>query len=246
MRPTYIASCSFGKDSIATILLALKHGEPLDKVVFAEVIFDHERGISGEIPEHIEWIYGAAIPKLESMGVKVDVVRSERDYMYSFHKCRSVGKFKGKLYGFPIGGRCLINGECKVGAIKKYLKQFPDTIQYIGIASDEKIRLQRLNGNKISLLAKYNYTEQMAYDLCKDYDLLSPIYDFSNRGGCWFCMNTRIRDFAKFKIRHPELWDMLLQLGRTPNLCSYGFKYGQTVEEVDRRINGINNQLNLF
>lgn len=27
----HIASCSFGKDSMATILLALKHGEPLDQ-----------------------------------------------------------------------------------------------------------------------------------------------------------------------------------------------------------------------
>lgn len=80
----YIASCSFGKDSIATILLALENGEPLDRVVFAEVMFDHERGISGEIPEHIEWIYNTAIPKLESMGVKVDVVRSDKDYKYFF------------------------------------------------------------------------------------------------------------------------------------------------------------------
>lgn len=28
-KPIYVASCSFGKDSIATILLALKHNEPL-------------------------------------------------------------------------------------------------------------------------------------------------------------------------------------------------------------------------
>ena len=83
-RPTYVASCSFGKDSIATILLALEHGEPLDLVVFSEVMFDHERGISGEIPEHIEWIYGTAIPKLRDMGIHVDVVRAERDYRYFF------------------------------------------------------------------------------------------------------------------------------------------------------------------
>ena len=57
----HIASCSFGKDSIATILLALEHNEPLDRVVFAEVMFDHQRGVSGEIPEHIEWIYSTAI-----------------------------------------------------------------------------------------------------------------------------------------------------------------------------------------
>ena len=83
-RPLYIASCSFGKDSIATILLALEHNEPLDRAVFAEVMFDTERNISGEIPEHIEWIYSTAIPKLEAMGVKVDVVKAERDYLYFF------------------------------------------------------------------------------------------------------------------------------------------------------------------
>lgn len=82
--PTYIASCSFGKDSIATILLALENNEPLDRAVFAEVMFDHSRGISGESPEHIGWVYSTAIPKLEAMGVPVDVVRAERDYCYFF------------------------------------------------------------------------------------------------------------------------------------------------------------------
>ena len=81
-QPTYIASCSFGKDSIATILLALEHDEPLDRVVFSEVMFDHARNISGEIPEHIGWIYDTAIPKLHDMGIHVDVVRAERDYCY--------------------------------------------------------------------------------------------------------------------------------------------------------------------
>ena len=94
--PIYIASCSFGKDSIATILLALENGEPLDRVVFAEVMFDHSRGISGELPEHIEWVYSTAIPKLESMGVKVDVVRAERDYVYFFANAVGGGGIKAK------------------------------------------------------------------------------------------------------------------------------------------------------
>ena len=66
-EPLYIASCSFGKDSIATILLALEHNEPLDHVVFSEVMFDLERDISGEIPEHIDWIYNTAKPRLEAL-----------------------------------------------------------------------------------------------------------------------------------------------------------------------------------
>ena len=107
-------------------------------------------------------------------------------------------------------------------------------------------RLDRLKGNKISLLAKYNYTEEMAMAKCKEYNLVSPIYNDSMRGGCFFCMNTKISDFAKFKNKHSDLWNELLKLGQTPNLCSYGFKYGQTIEQVDAKVNAINSQLKLF
>ncbi len=95
MKPTYIASCSFGKDSIATILLALENNEPLDRVVFAEVMFDNKRGISGEIPEHIEWVYSTAMHKVEAMGIPVDVVRAERDYRYFFVNAVRGGGIQG-------------------------------------------------------------------------------------------------------------------------------------------------------
>lgn len=98
-RPTYVASCSFGKDSIATILLALEHSDPLDHVVFSEVMFDHARDISGEIPEHIGWIYDTAIPKLHDMGVHVDVVRAERDYCFFFANAVGGGVTRGRFTG---------------------------------------------------------------------------------------------------------------------------------------------------
>ena len=179
MKPKmHIASCSFGKDSIATILLALENKEPLDRIVFAEVMFDHERGISGEIPEHIEWIYSTAIPKLEQMGVKVDVVKSKKDYIHFFSLSRRGGRHKGKIYGFPLGGMCTINRECKLKPIHDYYKQFKcsEVVQYVGIAHDEKKRLARLKNNQISLLDKYGYTEDMAKKKCLEYGLLSPIY----------------------------------------------------------------------
>lgn len=250
----HIASCSFGKDSIATILLALENNEPLDRVVFCEVMFDHARNISGEIPEHIEWIYSTAIPKLESMGVKVDVVKSERDYLYFFANAVGGGRFEGKFYGFPIGGRCLINRDCKVTPIKRYLAEMAGScrkvrkniVQYIGIALDEPKRLQRLGDNKISLLAKYGYTEEMARAKCEQYGLLSPIYSFSSRGGCWFCPNQSIGQFCHLRRRHPELWEELRKLSTTPNLCSYGFKWGLTLPEVEARMNFEDRQMKLF
>ena len=75
-RPKAVASCSFGKDSLATILLAVQHGEPLDEAVYCEVMFDDQ--ISGEVPEHRDFIYGTAIPALERMGVRVVVLRSQQ------------------------------------------------------------------------------------------------------------------------------------------------------------------------
>ena len=102
MDKLHIASCSFGKDSIATILLALENNEPLDRVVFCEVMFDHSRNISGEIPEHIEWIYSTAIPKLETMGVKVDVVKSERDYLYFFRNAVGGGDLRANSTASPL------------------------------------------------------------------------------------------------------------------------------------------------
>lgn len=114
----YFASCSFGKDSVATVLLALEHNEPLDEILFTEVMFDHARNISGEIPEHIDWIHSTAIPRFEAMGVKTRILRSDRDYMYFFQNTVGGGKHVGKIYGFPLAGKCTINRDCKVKPIK--------------------------------------------------------------------------------------------------------------------------------
>lgn len=69
--------------------------------------------------------------------------------------------------------------------IKEYWKlQSKEVAQYIGIAIDEPKRLNRIadTENKISLLEKYGYTEEMAKRKCIEYGLLSPIYEFTSRG----------------------------------------------------------------
>ena len=174
----YIASCSFGKDSIATIILAHINNEPLDLIVYSEVMFDET--ISGENPLHRDFIYNKAIPTFESWGYKVKVVRSEKmNYIKSFYKIVTRAKTKernGKMRGFLVPCGCAMNSNCKIQPIRDFYKSITEPVtQYIGIAIDEPIRLERLKDNKISLLAKYEYTEKMAYDLCKEYDLLSPI-----------------------------------------------------------------------
>ena len=218
----YIASFSGGKDSTATVILAHEHGEPLDLIIFSEVMFDEN--ISGELPEHIDFIKNKAFPLFESWGYPVHILRSDKTYLEHFHQ--RVYKTKnqeriGKKIGFPIKGRCGINRDCKMRPIRQFWKSVEgEYTQYVGIAVEEKGRLDRLvkTTNTISLLEKYRYTEEMAFELCKKYDLLSPIYDFAPRGGCWFCPNARDRELRHLRNCHRDLWDKLLELENEPNL----------------------------
>lgn len=250
----HIASCSFGKDSIATILLAKEHNEPLDRIVFAEVMFDNARGISGEIPEHIEWIYNTAIPRLEQItGIKVDVVRSKHDYMENFFTTRKNSKYpsrNGKLQGFPLGRGCFINSMCKKAPIRTYFSRLKDyeVTTYEGLAFDETERLKRMHRSRnrhISLLEKYRVTERAAYELVKENGLLSPIYETVNRGGCWFCPNQTYCQLNQIRQNHPELWGELKQLEQTENMINKNFKWGATLTHIEKKIDFMNRQTKL-
>lgn len=238
MKPKlYIASCSFGKDSIATILLALENNEPLDRVVFSEVMFDNERGISGEIPEHIEWIYSTAIPKFESMGVKVDVVRAEKDYVTLCKTVLQRGRNIGKMYGIQNSFPCYANSTCKIAPIHRYYKTFSsyDVVQYVGIACDEPTRLKRLDGsNKISLLCKYGYSEKDAMNKCKEYNLVSPLYSMGYRGGCWFCFNANLDRYIHIRKNYPMLWESIRDLYHETKTIY--FKYNKTLQQVEKEM----------
>lgn len=219
MEKRYIASFSGGKDSVATIILAKENKELLDTIIFSEVMFDKD--VSEEFQEHIDFIRNQCKPLFESWGYKFEILRAEKTYMDCFNHIVTRGPRKGMRAGFPMAGKCSINRDCKLKPIKDYLKnQKEEIVQYIGIAADEPKRLKRLDGtNKISLLAKYGYTEELATELCKEYNLLSPIYNFARRGGCWFCPYARNEELKNFRNKHKEIWERFLELENEKELA---------------------------
>lgn len=231
----YISSCSFGKDSLAQIVVAREMGEPLDENLYCEVMFTPE--ISAELPEHRDFIHEVAIPKLErEYGVKTTIVRSEKTFMDIFyHVIGERGKHAGKLEGFPLPGACSVNRDLKVKPIRKYWKDCKDDVlQYIGIAVDEPKRLARLKPGTTSILAKYGITEAMAAEICKERGLYSPGYQYTKRNGCFFCPNTRITELRHLYHHHPYLWEMLLQLQAEPNKAYPYWSRGISLFDYDR------------
>ncbi|MEF2919011.1 MAG: phosphoadenosine phosphosulfate reductase family protein [Acutalibacteraceae bacterium] len=231
----YIASCSFGKDSIATLLIALENNEPINEVIFCEVMFSET--ISGEIPEHINFINNIAIPYFEAKGLKVTKLRAKKNYIDSFFH---LNKKRNKLQGFPLAKKCKIKSELKIAPIKSYitkLKKIYNVIEYIGITADEPQRFSVLNANKISLLKKYGITQKQSREISEKKGLLSPVYKYTTRQGCWFCPNASIKEMARIKKNYANYWDALANLSKVNNTISSYFKYNLTFDEVEDQIN---------
>lgn len=241
----HIICSSFGKDSNATALLALQHGEQLDEIIYTEVMFSKE--ISGELPEHARFIYETAIPYFEKRGILTRVLHAEKTYLDCFYHVVSRGNAQGKFAAFPLTGRCAIQRDCKVPPLEAYKKSLPPgTVSYLGIAADEPIRLERLKPDQVSLMAKYGVTEQDAFAMCRQEGLLSPLYEHSHRGGCWFCPNASMTELRHLYRVHPDLWQLMLELQDVPNKATERFNRNFTFAELDLRFRLEGEQLSFY
>jgi 3'-phosphoadenosine 5'-phosphosulfate sulfotransferase (PAPS reductase)/FAD synthetase len=210
----HIASCSFGKDSLAAIIARMEHGEPVDMAVYCRIMFDDD--ISAELPEHEEWIHSHAIPLLQSRyDITTTIVRSPLTYCSQFYTKYIRSKDKaGQYYGFPmmLGPWC--NSRLKVRPIEKWEKTIPPHVTIVGIAADEAKRINRaVVTGKILPLVDYGITEAEAFSICRRAGLLSPAYSGGRqRLGCWFCHNQRIGELKRLRKEYPHLWSRLLAM----------------------------------
>lgn len=244
----YILACSGGKDSTASAILAHENNEPLDEVVYCEVMFDKET--SGEVPEHRDFIYNKLKPFIEDvLNVPFVILQSEKTYVDVFKHLISKGDNIGKEYGFAYPMMCAINRDCKMPPIRKYMKSLGSEVtQYVGIAYDEQERLVRMQGtNRVSLLDKYKVSEYGAMKLCLDYGLYSSAYNFSSRNGCWFCPNCKDYEWAHLIYDHEHLFDRLVELeDGYPNRARRCLTVNETPRELKHRIMRHGKQLSLF
>lgn len=207
-------------------------------------MYDLKNNISGENPEHIKFIKEEAKPLFESWGYKVEILRAKQDYLDFFHHIikhpRKHMDHKGKKFGFPVYGMCGVKRDLKLKPIDQYYKSISDEIiQYVGICADEKRRLTSLRNQpgRISLLEKYGFTEQMAREKCEEYGLLSPSYQFSDRGGCWFCPNAKLAEHRIIKEKYPDVWNQFVALEDEDNVANYKFNvFGKTLHEIDNEL----------
>ena len=228
----YIASCSFGKDSLAMLIKIKELKMPLDEVIYCDIRFDEKT--SGETPEMAKFIPEAEKILKEKFDIKVKHL-SGVTFKEQFYTTKKKGNHKGDKYGFPyvIGAWC--NSRLKIEPIRNCLRQFKNEqiIQYVGIAHDEPKRYERLNKEThIAPLYDLKITEAEAMEICKKHGLVSPVYKESFRGGCWFCPKQRLSQLKWLYKKHNDLWETLKLMEKD----SFNtFKPNTTIEELEKR-----------
>ena len=232
---------SFGKDSMATLIIASERGIPIDRVMYCDIRFNEE--ISGEHPLMANWIPAAEKRIKELFGVTVEHAYSGVSFYEQFYKVKQNGNHVGDLYGFPYVNGAWCNDRLKLRAIKGYEAQFRNNeiTTFVGIAYDEPVRWERMQKKQTdkrkyrSLLYEQKLTERDAFEICRRYDLLSPMYtsgDGIYRGGCWFCPKQCLADLYSLWKNYPELYKKLLRMEPDSHNT---FKSNDSLQQLTKR-----------
>lgn len=207
----YIASVSFGKDSLAMLLLLIAKGYPLDEVVFYD---------TGKEFQAIYDTRDRILPLLESRGIMYKELHPEMSFDYKmFNKpvCKQGTKQVHK-HGYSwCGGTCRWGTTDKLQALERYCK---GNYEYVGIAVDEIDRLEKeRKGKKIFPLAEWKLTERDCRKYCyhkgfKWEENGIQLYSILKRVSCWCCRNKNLRELKNMYILLPDYWEKLKSIQR--------------------------------
>ena len=200
----HIASCSFGKDSLAMILRLIEENKPLDEVVFYDTGMEFEA---------IYKVRDKILPLLAEKGIKYTELKPDRPFMYDMLEKPIKDHFG---YGW-CGGMCRWGTTAKQKALDDYAEK-KNAIVYIGIAYDEPNRLAKeIKPYKIHPLFDWQMTEGdcLTYCYSKGFDWVESgidLYSILDRVSCWCCCNKNKKELYNIYRYLPQYWERLKDL----------------------------------
>ena len=233
----YIASVSWGKDSLAMLLRLIYEEKPLDEVVFFDTgmefraIYDTRNFVRR---------------MLKARNIAYTELKPAKPFLYTMFEKPVKGRER-RGYGW-CGGLCRWGTTEKLKALDRYAKSKNATV-YVGIAADEQHRLSRLEPYKIAPLATlWDMTEAECLQYCYDhgfywkedtvmYAKRIRLYDILDRVSCWCCCNKNLKELRNIHNFLPKYWDRLRQLQFFLERPMKGYYKGQPrgVFELERR-----------
>lgn len=231
----YIASCSFGKDSLAMVLKLLELQYPLDEVVFYNSGVEFQAVYKNRDRLKLE---------LEKRGIAFTELNPRVSFLYSMIE-RPVTKRNGTLQnGYKwCGGVYRWGTRLKIDAITKHNKKYENdvVVEYIGIAFDEPERLKKNNNTNKQMsypLVAWEMTEKDCLEYCysKGYNWEEDgieLYSVLDRVSCWCCRNKNLKELKNIYRFLPKYWERLKELQSKIDIPFYKSKY--TIFDLEER-----------
>lgn len=227
--PKYIASVSFGKDSVAMLLKVIETGIfKIDEVVF------YNTGMEFQAIYHVRNIIKAY---LKTKNIKYTELKPEKPFKYDMFK-KPVKHRDGTISnGYSwCGGRCRWGTTRKLRAIDNYCKK-QNAIQMVGIAYDEPQRIKK-DKNKCYPLVIFKMTEKDCLEYCYSKNIYwfesgYKLYDLLDRVSCWCCANKNLKELKNYYKFLPQYWKKLKELQRQ---TQRPFKNGKSIFDIEQKI----------
>lgn len=207
----HIASVSWGKDSLAMLLMLIERGEAPDEVVYYDTGMEFQA---------IYDTRDAVLPTLDEHGVLYTELRPKNPMWWDMF-CRPVrrrgtGEVHKRGYGW-CGGLCRWGTKAKTSAIDRYARE-RGAVQLVGIAADETERLERANNSgHVHPLAEWGVTEYeaLAYCYSRGFEWMERgvrLYDVLDRVSCWCCRNKNLKELRAIHDYLPDYWERLVAM----------------------------------
>ena len=205
----HIASVSFGKDSLAMVLMLIEKKMPLDEVVFYDTGMEFQA---------IYNLRDKLLPILNANGIQYTELKPKEPFLYTMleRPCESKQKGKHRGYGW-CGGMSRWGTTSKAIALDRYCESREATV-YIGIASDEPKRLKKeIKPYKVHPLVEWGMTESDCLMYCRDNEFSwdengVDLYDVLDRVSCWCCCNKNRKELKNIYLYLPDYWEKLKYL----------------------------------
>ena len=205
----YIASVSFGKDSLAMLLMLLEKKYPLDYVVF------YDTGMEFDAIYHIR---DTVKVMLQDQGIEyVELSPKEPFWISMLIREVKYRKKDGYHYGYSwCGGSCRWGTRAKLSAINQFKKMLgEDVTDYVGIAFDEPQRIEKEQAlGKALPLVEWEMKESDCLRYCRERGFSwdedgVDLYEILDRVSCWCCRNKNMRELKAIYKYLPKYWGRL-------------------------------------
>ncbi len=238
-----ISNFSGGKDSTAMTLHLIEIGEHIDEVIYFDSGWDFPA-----MYKHIARVRNV----VEQAGIKFTMLKPELSLdflMFEYtpkRKNPALVGLKGHSWATSRVRWCT---GIKKKTIDRYISKIKanhSVVQAIGIAADEKYRLERPNNNRPGLrfpLVEWGWTEADALQYCysKGYGW-DGLYNDFRRVSCFCCPLQPLAELRVLYKKYPELWQKLKDMDiRTWR----DFKAGWSVAGLEERFEAENRQIHI-